>query len=120
MFCFLQVDDLQEEKNRIRQLFGERGFEGGHLLLPPNDGGGQKQLGHLKKTAARSERTQSHLQRKTRPRLIDSFGPAGGQGLLHRQGGNTTGVEVWRTLASKETPGGDVRAGKKSQKLMFI
>lgn len=63
MFRFFQVDDLQEEKNRIRQLFGERGSERGHLLIPPNDRGGRKQLGHLKKTAARSERTQSQRGR---------------------------------------------------------
>lgn len=40
-FSLLQVDDLQEETHGIGQLFGERGLEGGHLLLPPNDGGQQ-------------------------------------------------------------------------------
>lgn len=48
VFCFLQVYDLQEEENRVRQLSGERGVEGDHLLLPPNDRGQQSQLGHLR------------------------------------------------------------------------
>lgn len=40
----LQVSDPQEEENRVRQLSGERGAEGGHQLLPSND---REQLGHL-------------------------------------------------------------------------
>ncbi len=47
--CLLQVGDLQEEEDRVRQLSGERGAEGGHHLLPPNDRGQRSQLGHLRK-----------------------------------------------------------------------
>lgn len=83
---FFQVDDLQEEKTRIRQVVAERGSEGGHLLLPPNNRGGRKQLGHLKTTVARSERT-----RWTRPSRTDKLlagRPGGAAGQKH--------YSVWR------------------------
>lgn len=96
MLRFFQVDDLQEEKTRIRQVFAERGFEGGHLLLPPNNRGGRKQLGHLKTTAARSERTRWTRPSPHRQAISWQAWRSSWVQTLQRP-------EVLRTLVSKET-----------------
>lgn len=48
-FCHFQISHLREEENRVRQLSGERGVKGGHILVHPNDRGQRLQLGHLRK-----------------------------------------------------------------------
>lgn len=85
VFCFLQVCDLQEEENWVRQLSGERGVEGDHLLLPANDRRQQPQLGHLREDSGpvsewREADVQFGLEGVTCPSL---YGPGGAGGLRH-------------------------------------
>lgn len=48
LWCVPQVGDLQEEEVGVGQLSGERGAEGGHQLLHPDDRRQSSQLGRLR------------------------------------------------------------------------
>lgn len=96
LLCPLQIGDLKEEEDSVRPLSGERGAQGGYLLLPPNDRGRRKQLlGHLRKDCrvrlcnSSAAAWGSHWKRpSTRPNAVFRDCPGIARGLRH--------YAVWR------------------------